>query len=120
MTAYFVCIKSIFSSESYRNLKGLKDVGELKAGEILVVSGAAGSVGALVCQLGKRVGAKVYGIAGSLEKCEWLVKDLGIDGALNYKSPTFRDDFKKIGYLDVYFDNVGGAQMILCIHKKSI
>ena len=120
MTAYFVCIKSIFSSESYRNLKGLKDVGELKAGEILVVSGAAGSVGVLVCQLGKRVGAKVYGIAGSSEKCEWLVKDLGIDGALNYKSPTFRDDFKKIGYLDVYFDNVGGAQMILCIHKKSI
>jgi len=87
---------------------GLKDVGQVKPGETLVVSGAAGSVGAIVCQLGKRMGAKVYAIAGSADKCEWLQKELGVDGALNYKSPTFHDDFKKIGYLDVYFDNVGG------------
>lgn len=85
-----------------------------------MVSGAAGSVGALVCQLGKRAGAKVYGIAGSPEKCDWLVKELGVDGALNYKSPTFQDDFKKIGYLDVYFDNVGGAEMFRCIHKSHL
>jgi NADPH-dependent curcumin reductase CurA len=76
----------------------------------LVVSGAAGSVGSLVCQLGKVAGAKVYGIAGSQDKCDWLEKELGIDGAFNYKSPTFRGDIKKIGYLDVYFDNVGGQR----------
>lgn len=76
----------------------------------MVVSGAAGSVGSIACQLGKRAGAKVYAIAGSQEKCEWLEKEVGVDGALNYKSPTFRADFKKIGYLDVYFDNVGGAE----------
>ncbi|KAF8739407.1 hypothetical protein AX14_009779 [Amanita brunnescens Koide BX004] len=87
---------------------GLKDIGKLKKGETLVVSGAAGSVGSLVCQLGKVAGAKVYGIAGSQDKCDWLEKELGIDGAFNYKSPTFRGDIKKIGYLDVYFDNVGG------------
>ncbi|KAF8638247.1 hypothetical protein AX17_002269 [Amanita inopinata Kibby_2008] len=87
---------------------GLKDVGKLKKGETLVVSGAAGSVGVLVCQLGKAVGAKVYGIAGSQDKCDWLKNELGVDGALNYKSPTFRDDVKQIGYLDVFFDNVGG------------
>lgn len=74
----------------------------------MVVSGAAGSVGSLVCQLGKAAGAKVYGIAGSQEKCDWLEKEIGIDGVFNYKSPTFREDIKKIGYLDVYFDNVGG------------
>jgi len=87
---------------------GLNEIGKVKAGETLVVSGAAGSVGVIVCQLGKRLGAKVYGIAGSDEKCQWLEKEIGVDGALNYKSPTFYEDFKKIGYLDVYFDNVGG------------
>lgn len=91
-----------------RLIQGLKDVGKLKKGETLVVSGAAGSVGSLVCQLGKAAGAKVYAIAGSQDKCNWLEKELGVDGAFNYKSPSFRSDIKKIGYLDVFFDNVGG------------
>jgi NADPH-dependent curcumin reductase CurA len=89
--------------------QGLRDIGHLKKGETLVVSGAAGSVGSIACQLGKRAGAKVYAIAGSQDKCEWLEKEVGVDGAFNYKSPTFREDFKKIGYMDVFFDNVGGA-----------
>ncbi|KAG5652568.1 hypothetical protein H0H81_004577 [Sphagnurus paluster] len=88
---------------------GIKDIGKLKEGELLVVSGAAGSVGTIACQLGKQAGAKVYGIAGSDEKCEWLEKELGVDGVFNYKSPNFREDFKKIGHVDVYFDNVGGG-----------
>jgi len=96
---------------------GLKDVAEVKKGDILVVSGAAGSVGVVACQLGKRAGAKVYGIAGSAEKCEWLVKEIGVDGALNYKSPTFREDFKKIGYVDVYFDNVGGDMLDMVLTR---
>ncbi|KAF4571113.1 hypothetical protein EYR40_007600 [Pleurotus pulmonarius] len=87
---------------------GLKDIGKLKAGETLLVSGAAGSVGAIVCQLGKQLGAKVYAIAGTPEKCDWLVKELGVDGAFNYKSPKFREELKTMGYLDVFFDNVGG------------
>ncbi|CAA7267032.1 unnamed protein product [Cyclocybe aegerita] len=90
---------------------GLKKIGELKAGEVLVVSGAAGSVGALACQLGKAQGATVYAIAGSKDKCEWLEKELGVDKAFNYKSSTFHADIKKIGYLDVYFDNVGGDML---------
>ncbi len=88
--------------------QGLIDVGKLKAGETLVVSGAAGATGSIVCQIGKKLGAKVIAIAGSDEKCQWLEKDLGVDKALNYKSPTFYEDFKAVGYLDVYFDNVGG------------
>ncbi|KAJ7127006.1 alcohol dehydrogenase [Mycena epipterygia] len=87
---------------------GLRDVCDLKPGDKLLVSGAAGSVGSVVCQLGKRAGATVYAIAGSQEKCEWLEKELGVDKAFNYKSPTFRQDFKEAGYIDVYFDNVGG------------
>ncbi|KAF5342506.1 hypothetical protein D9611_001526 [Ephemerocybe angulata] len=88
---------------------GLKDIGQLKAGEKLVVSGAAGSVGTVACQLGKAAGAKVYAIAGGPEKCKWLEQEIGVDKALDYKSPTFYADVKKhVGYLDVYFDNVGG------------
>lgn len=88
---------------------GLLDVGQLKAGETLLVSGAAGSVGSLVCQIGKHKGCKVIGIAGSQDKCDWLINELGIDAALNYKAPEFKEEFKeKVGYLDVFFDNVGG------------
>lgn len=60
----------------------------------------------MACQFGKLVGAKVFAIAGSDEKCEWLEKEIGVEKALNYKSATFRKDFKdSVGYLDVYFDN---------------
>ncbi|KAJ4472719.1 hypothetical protein C8R41DRAFT_849556 [Lentinula lateritia] len=96
---------------------GLKDIGQVKAGETLVVSGAAGAVGSMVCQLGLRAGAKVYGIAGSQDKCEWLEKEIGVTKAINYKSPSFREDFKTIGYLDVYFDNVGGDILDMCLSR---
>nr|GAT60774.1 predicted protein [Mycena chlorophos] len=82
---------------------------EIKPGETVIVSGAAGSVGSVACQLARRAGAgKVYAIAGSPDKCEWLEKEVGVDRALNYKSKTFYSDLKGIGYIDVYFDNVGG------------
>src|SRR5690242_12814503 len=58
---------------------GLLDVGQPKAGETLVVSAAAGAVGSLVGQIGKIVGCRVVGIAGSDEKCCWLTGDLGFD-----------------------------------------
>ncbi|KAJ3744415.1 hypothetical protein DFH05DRAFT_1186778 [Lentinula detonsa] len=96
---------------------GLKDIGQVKAGETLVVSGAAGAVGSMVCQLGLRAGAKVYGIAGSQDKCEWLEKEIGVTKAINYKGPSFRQDFRDIGYLDVYFDNVGGDILDMCLSR---
>ncbi|KAI0919656.1 hypothetical protein AcW1_003145 [Taiwanofungus camphoratus] len=88
---------------------GLLDIGKLQTGEVLVVSGAAGATGSLVCQIGKQRGAKVYALAGTADKCEWLEDEIGVDKAFNYKSPTFREDFVNIvGFLDVFFDNVGG------------
>jgi len=96
---------------------GLKDVGKLKKGETLFVSGAAGAVGSLACQLGKHAGAKVIAIAGSDEKCAWLEQELGVDKALNYKSKTFYKDWKAQGYLDVYFDNVGGDILDFALTK---
>ncbi|KAJ7170674.1 hypothetical protein C8R43DRAFT_915860 [Mycena crocata] len=87
---------------------GIRDICELKRGDKMLVSGAAGSVGSIACQLGKRAGATVYAIAGSQDKCAWLEKELAVDKAFNYKSPAFRNDLKEAGYIDVYFDNVGG------------
>ncbi|KAJ7773258.1 alcohol dehydrogenase [Mycena metata] len=96
---------------------GLKKICDLKPGEKLVVSGAAGSVGSIACQLGKQAGATVYAIAGSQDKCDWLETELGADKAFNYKSPTFVEDFKKVGYVDVYFDNVGGDILDLVLSQ---
>ncbi|KAA1467504.1 alcohol dehydrogenase [Dentipellis sp. KUC8613] len=88
---------------------GIFEVAQVKPGETLVVSGAAGAVGSLACQFGKKAGCKVVGIAGTDAKCDYLKNELGIDVALNYKSPTFHDDFDRdVGFWDAYFDNVGG------------
>jgi NADPH-dependent curcumin reductase CurA len=89
---------------------GLLDVGQPKAGETLVVSAAAGAVGSLVGQIGKIVGCRVVGIAGSDEKCRWLTGDLGFDAAINYKNGNVLESLMQEcpGGIDVDFENVGG------------
>lgn len=89
---------------------GLLDIGKPKAGDTVVVSGAAGSVGHIAGQIAKLHGCRVVGVAGSEEKCKRLVNELGFDAAVNYKSATFREDFKAAtpDRIDVYFDNTGG------------
>ncbi|MGY9072138.1 MAG: NADP-dependent oxidoreductase [Acidimicrobiales bacterium] len=89
---------------------GLLDVGQPQPGETVVVSAASGSVGHIVGQIAKIKGCRVVGVAGSDAKCDSLVNDLGFDAAVNYKSPTFRDEFKAAtpDRIDVYFDNTGG------------
>lgn len=121
MTAYFVSFLMNYYVHILTKVQlyqGLYDVGKLKPGETLLVSGAAGAVGSLVCQLGKRSGARVIAIAGSPEKCAWLETELGVDKAINYKTPTFKEDLKTaIGRLDVYFDNVGGEILDLALTR---
>lgn len=90
---------------------GLFDIGRPVAGETVVVSGAAGAVGMVVCQLAKIEGCRVVGIAGSDEKNKYLTGELGADAAVNYKtSSDLRQSLKDAcpGGVDVYFDNVGG------------
>jgi NADPH-dependent curcumin reductase len=89
---------------------GLLDIGKLKAGETLVVSGAAGAVGSLVGQIGKIKGCRVVGIAGSEEKCRWLKDELGFDAAINYKTESVPKSLQQHcpDGIDVYFENVGG------------
>jgi NADPH-dependent curcumin reductase CurA len=89
---------------------GLLDVGQPKPGETVVVSGAAGAVGQTVGQLAKIKGCRAVGIAGGPAKCEWVVKELGFDACIDYKSGPVKDGLKAHcpAGVDVYFDNVGG------------
>ncbi|HEX8127935.1 MAG TPA: NADP-dependent oxidoreductase [Pyrinomonadaceae bacterium] len=90
---------------------GLLDIGRPAAGETVVVSGAAGAVGMVVCQIARLKGCRVVGIAGSEEKNKYLTGELGVDAAVNYKtSSDLRQSIRDAcpNGVDVYFDNVGG------------
>jgi hypothetical protein len=89
---------------------GLLDICHPKEGETLVVSAAAGAVGSLVGQIGKIKGCRVVGIAGSDEKCKWIVEELGFDAAINYKTEKIQAGLKRTcpNGIDIYFENVGG------------
>ena len=89
---------------------GLLDIGQPKAGDTVMVSAAAGSVGHLVGQIAKIKETTVVGVCGSDAKGALLVSDLGFDAAVNYKDDGFRQSLKEAtpGGVDVYFDNTGG------------
>jgi NADPH-dependent curcumin reductase len=89
---------------------GLFDIGKPRAGETVVVSGAAGAVGSVVGQLAKIRGCRAVGIAGGAEKCRYLVEKLGFDAAIDYKSEDVKAALKAHcpDGIHVYFDNVGG------------
>src|ERR1700728_494835 len=89
---------------------GLLDVGQPKPGDTVVVSGAAGAVGATAGQMGRIKGCRAAGIAGGAAKCRYLVDELGFDGAIDYKAEDVRSGLRTHcpRGVDVYFDNVGG------------
>ncbi len=89
---------------------GIYEVGQVKKDDVVLVSGAAGGVGALVCQLAKIKGAKVIGVAGGKEKCDVLVNEIGADAAIDYKKDNLDEKIKEHASegIDIFFDNVGG------------
>jgi NADPH-dependent curcumin reductase CurA len=89
---------------------GIYEVGKVKKDDVVLVSGAAGGVGSLVCQLAKIKGAKVIGVAGGKEKCHVLVKEIGADAAIDYKKDNLDEKIKEYASegIDIFFDNVGG------------
>lgn len=92
---------------------GIEDVLQPVDGETIFISGAAGAVGAIACQLAKLRGARVLASVGSDEKANWLVDELGVDATVNYRSDSltaFLDAHAPAG-VDCYFDNVGGHML---------
>ena len=97
---------------------GMLEVGKPKEGETLVVSAAAGSTGSIAVCIGKALGMKVIGIAGSEEKVAFVTSELGADACINYK--TTENIQEALATLcpegiDVYYDNVGGNQLDACL-----
>jgi NADPH-dependent curcumin reductase CurA len=102
---------------------GLLDIGALKDGETVVVSGAAGAVGSIVGQIAKIKGCRVVGIAGGERKCHHLVDELGFDAAIDYRSEDVNRRLKELcpDRIDVYFDNVGGDILdaaLACLNRN--
>jgi hypothetical protein len=89
---------------------GLLEVGRPKAGETVVVSGAAGATGSVVGQVAKIEGCHVVGIAGGPDKCGWLTAEAGFDAAIDYKSERVDRRLRELcpNGIDLFFDNVGG------------
>jgi NADPH-dependent curcumin reductase CurA len=107
--SYYVSILGMTGLTAYF---GLMDICKPKAGETIVVSGAAGAVGMVVGQIAKLQGCRVVGIAGTDEKAKTLLDDFGFDRVINYKTTT--NIYKAVKEacpegVDVYFDNVGGT-----------
>jgi NADPH-dependent curcumin reductase CurA len=92
---------------------GLLDIGKPRRGETVVISAAAGAVGSIAGQIAKIAGARAVGIAGSKEKCDWLVRELGFDVAINRRDGDWREQLKAAcpNGVDVNFENVGGEIM---------
>jgi len=101
---------SVFGGTSLTAYFGLLDVGQPKAGETLLVSGAAGATGSVVAQIGKQLGCRVVGIAGGAEKCAWLRDDCKLDEVIDYKAAELRAALAAAcpDGVNVFFDNVGG------------
>jgi hypothetical protein len=101
---------SIFGGTSLTAYFGLLDIGKPKENDTVVVSGAAGATGSVVCQIAKIKGCRVIGIAGGKEKCDWLLSECGVDAVIDYKD---NDVSARLGELcpdgiNVFYDNVGG------------
>jgi hypothetical protein len=96
---------------------GLKELGQPKPGETVLVSAASGAVGSVVGQLAKIWGCRAVGIAGGREKCDYVKNELGFDECFDYKAGKLREQLRDI---DVYFDNVGGEILDLALARMKL
>ncbi len=96
---------------------GIRDVGQVKPGDTVLVSAAAGAVGCMAVQIAKNLGAKVIGLAGGPAKAAFLVETLGLDGAIDYKGEDVDARLKALAPdgLDVFFDHVGGELLDIAL-----
>ena len=101
---------------------GLKEIGQPKAGETVVVSAASGAVGSVVGQLAKLWGARAVGIAGGREKCDYVARELGFDACIDYKAGNLQRDLREAcpKGVDVYFENVGGEMLDTLLRQMNV
>ena len=101
---------------------GLKELGQPKAGETVVVSAASGAVGSVVGQLAKIWGCRVVGIAGGSAKCGYVKSELGFDACVDYKAGDLHAALKAAcpNGVDVYFENVGGAMLDTLLRQMNL
>lgn len=100
----------VFGANGLTAYVGLTEIGQVKQGETVVVSAAAGATGSIAVQIAKILGCRVIGIAGTDEKCAWLIDELGIDGAINHRTDDIPARLHELcpKRIDVFFDNTGG------------
>jgi NADPH-dependent curcumin reductase CurA len=114
---------SVFGITGMTAYFGMLDVGRVRAGDTVVVSAAAGATGSVAGQIARIKGAaKVIGLAGTPEKCAWLVEALGFDAAIDYRADDVR---ARLGEeapdgIDLYFDNVGGPVLDACLGRLAL
>lgn len=112
---------SIFGTTSLTAYFGLLDVGQPRAGETVLVSGAAGATGSVVAQIARLKGCRVVGIAGGAEKCEWLRSACRLDAVIDYKTENLQRRIAELcpHGVNVFFDNVGGATLEAAIGQMA-
>jgi NADPH-dependent curcumin reductase len=98
---------------------GVHEVARPKPGETFVISGAAGGVGSIASQLAKIHGLRVIGIAGSAVKCDWLVRDAGVDGVIDYRKEDVGKRLTELcpDGIDIFFDNDGGPTLDTALER---
>jgi NADPH-dependent curcumin reductase CurA len=110
---------AVYGSAGMTAYLGMLEVGRVTEGDRVLVSAAAGATGSIAVQLAKLQGATVVGLTGSDDKCRWLVDDLGLDAAVNYRTAdvaaSLKQHFPK--GIDVFFDNVGGPLLDLALAR---
>jgi NADPH-dependent curcumin reductase len=114
---------SLFGITGMTAYFGLIDVGKVKEGDVVVVSGAAGATGSTVGQIAKIKGAaKVIGIAGGPQKCSWIANELGFDETIDYKSDDVGARLREAAPdgIDLFFDNVGGPILDACLAQLAL
>lgn len=101
---------------------GMLEVGEVRAGQNVLVTGAAGATGSIAAQLAKIKGARVVGVAGGAAKCAWLTGELRLDAAIDYRSENVAAKLKELfpKGIDVFFDNVGGEVLEQALLRLSV
>jgi len=116
-------VLSVFGGTGYTAYYGIVEVGEVKEGDTVLISGAAGAVGNIAGQIAKIKGAsKVVGLAGSDEKCDWLINEIGLDAAINYKNDDVAAQIRAAfpDGMDIFFDNVGGEILDMALNNLAL